>query len=72
MPTPYKIELGQLREGDLFSFNGSRAYIMYKMHDLGAGMIQIRYGSTKQWRSWTSIYHETKPVWVAVGRWYQG
>ena len=71
MPKPYVVELGQLRPGDLFSFNGSRAYIMNAMHDLGAGMIQFRYSSTKRWRSYTSIYHESKPVWVAVGRWYR-
>lgn len=68
-----QITVSELQPNDVFSFDGQRAYALLQIEHLGAGMYQLRYAHTKQWRKYESIKQGTLKVFVApVGRHYEG
>jgi hypothetical protein len=70
---PKKMQISQLMERDIFSFNGKSYYKLITIEHVGLGMYCIWYSALKQWRQYTSVKKATDQVIIApVGRNYKG
>lgn len=69
-----KIEVGELKEGDLFSFDGEKLFIFSRVKEvIGCGLVVIHYLSTKRWASFDRTIQSSKKVYAApYGRHYPG